>query len=455
MAKLIKKFNSGGTTSSSISRQFTPEFVSKAVVEYAARKQFFSKMASREDMPENSGDTITKEIVIPMLHKDNMVDGNVDASTAKLLTYVWYVFPSVGAAIDSKYDVNDYLGANGGNLDLAIAAAKAAATARVGVLGGAAFMKSGAGNILHGDASYATAQGPLVPLPEEGGVVNLLNSSSKLVSAKMTQHGIGAKYTVRSVTLDSRMKQVAREIKELARATGELKEMQIQNSLLTASEANRMIASDVAVTPVQMKSQDVLDYDALSAFEQDLINNEVPTDTEIVSGTDKVDTKVIENAYVAFISSKMLPTLRKMKGPDGVTLAWVPKSQYAAGETIMDGEAGSIGAFRFVVVPDLQIYKGAGSLVSADTTGTAGERANTYATGGYYDVFPILVVGTDSFITTGMRSQDVTANHIMPKADAHNDLYGQVGAVASKWEYGFLAYRPERIRQLAVVCRRS
>ena len=84
MAKLIKKFNQGGNTSSSISRQFTPEFVSKAVVEYAARKQFFSKMASREDMTENSGDTITKEIVIPMLHKDNMVDGNVDASTAKL-----------------------------------------------------------------------------------------------------------------------------------------------------------------------------------------------------------------------------------------------------------------------------------------------------------------------------------------------------------------------------------
>ena len=127
MAKLIKKFNQGGNTSSSMSTQFTPEFVSKAVVQYAARKQFFSKMASREDMPENSGDTITKEIVIPMLHKDNMVDGNVDASTAKLLTYVWYVFPSVGGAIDSSYDANAYLGANGGNLDLAIAAAKAPA----------------------------------------------------------------------------------------------------------------------------------------------------------------------------------------------------------------------------------------------------------------------------------------------------------------------------------------
>lgn len=451
----IKKFNQGGNTSSSISRQFTPEFVSKAVVEYAARKMFFSKMASREDMPENHGDTITKEIVIPMLHKDNMVDGNLDASTAKLLKYVWYVFPSVGGVLDSKYEADAYLGANAGNLDAAIAAAKTAAQARVTTLGGAAFMKSGAGNILGGDASYATAKGPLVPLPEEGGVVNLLNSSSKLVSAKMTQHGIAARYTVRSTTLDSRMKQVAREIKELARATGELKEMQIQNSLLSASEANRMIASDVAVTPVQMTAADVLDYDALSAFEQALIDNEVPTDTEIVSGTDKVDTKVIENAYVAFVHSRMLPTLRKIKGPDGVTIAWVPKSQYAAGETIMDGEAGSIGSFRFVVVPDLQVYKGAGSKVANDSTGTPGERANTYATGGYYDVFPILVVGADSFVTTGMRSQDVTANHILPKADVHNDMYGQVGGVASKWEYGFLAYRPERIRQLAVVCRRS
>ena len=33
MAELVGKFNSGGTTSSTIDRQFTPEFVTKAVVE--------------------------------------------------------------------------------------------------------------------------------------------------------------------------------------------------------------------------------------------------------------------------------------------------------------------------------------------------------------------------------------------------------------------------------------
>ena len=39
----------------------------------------------------------------------------------------------------------------------------------------------------------------------------------------------------------------------------------------------------------------------------------------------------------------------------------------------------------------------------------------------------------------------------MPKADVYNDMHASVGGIASSWEYGFLAYRPERIRQLAVV----
>lgn len=43
MAQIINKFNQGGTTSSSINRQFSPEFVTKAVAEMAPRKRFFSQ----------------------------------------------------------------------------------------------------------------------------------------------------------------------------------------------------------------------------------------------------------------------------------------------------------------------------------------------------------------------------------------------------------------------------
>lgn len=451
MAELINKFNEGELTSSSIDRQFTPEFVTKGVIEMAPRKKFFSQLSNMADMPKNHGDKITKEIALPMLHKDNMVDAGIDASTAKLLTYSYYVYPSVGGIIDSEYHADDYMGANAGDLDTAIAAAKAAAVARVAALGGAAYYKSGAGNILYGDASFATSQGPLVELPEEGGVVNLLNSSSKLVSAKMTFHGIGSKYTVRSVNLDSRKSQVARKIKDLSQATYEIKEMQVQNSIISASESNRLIASTVAATPVQMKATDIVTYDALTSFEQELLRNDVPMDTEILSGTSKIDTRVVEDAYICFINRELIPGLRKVMGPDGATLAWIPKSAYAAGTKLLDGEAGSIGSFRFVVVPDLQAYRGAGSLVSADTTLTASDRANRHASGGYYDVFPMIVVGTDSFITAGFSEGSVTARHISPKADVYNDMHAQVGGVASNWDYGFLVYRPERIRQLAVL----
>ena len=45
------RYNNGGTTSSSISRQFTPEKVLEAVAKYPKRKRFFSTRASVYDMP--------------------------------------------------------------------------------------------------------------------------------------------------------------------------------------------------------------------------------------------------------------------------------------------------------------------------------------------------------------------------------------------------------------------
>ncbi len=57
------KFNDGGTSvtggnlafdgdvSNTINRQFTPEFVTKAVVEMPARKRFFSSRSNKVAMP--------------------------------------------------------------------------------------------------------------------------------------------------------------------------------------------------------------------------------------------------------------------------------------------------------------------------------------------------------------------------------------------------------------------
>lgn len=447
MSQIINKFNQGGTTSSSINRQFTPEFVTKAVAEMAPRKRFFSQRSNPIAMPKNYGDTLTKEVRLPILHKDNLIDANIDASTATAIQNMFIAYDNTGA-IAGTYDVSAYAVTNSVTID---AARTACYNAAVTAAGAGGTVKMGAGYLLNGKADYAVAEQSIPVLPEEGGVVGLLNSTSKLVSAKITFHAIGLKYTVRSVDLDSRKNQVAQKIKDLSRATHELKEIQVQNSIIAASEVNRLIASTTATTISQMTAADILTYDALQGFEQALLAEDVPMDTEIIEGTTKIDTKVVEDGWVVYINRELMPAIRKVKGPDGTTLAFIPKSQYAAGTMLLDGEFGAIGSFRFVVVPDLPAYRGKGSSVSADT---ATDKLNRHATGGKYDIFPMIVVGSDSFSTTGFTDKDVTAAHIPPTRDVYNDMSAQVGGVVSNWTYGFLNYRPERIRQLAVVAQK-
>jgi len=52
MPQLIDNFNQGELTSDTITRQFTPEFVTKAVVEMPARKKFFSVRSNKIAMPK-------------------------------------------------------------------------------------------------------------------------------------------------------------------------------------------------------------------------------------------------------------------------------------------------------------------------------------------------------------------------------------------------------------------
>ena len=511
---IVSNFNDGGTTSNTIDRQFTPEFVTKAVVEMPARKRFFSNRSNKVAMPKNHGDTLTKEVRLPMLHKDNMVDGGVDATVASIIKNEYARVVSSTGLVVQRYNVENYLAADGSvTLDAARTAARNAAVA---ALQAGEEVKSTAGSILNGAAGYNTSTGPLAVLPEEGGVVNLLNSSSKLVSAKISFHGVASKYTVRSVNLDSRIGQVATKIKDLSRVVVELKEMQVQNSVLAAAELNMMpsTAKAYVVDMSDMDGMDTLTYDALTAFEQELQRDDVPLDTEILQGVDLVDTVTVEDAYIAYVNREAIPVLRRITGPGGA-LVWTEKSKYAAGTTLLEGEQGSIGSFRFVVVPDLAVYRGAGAAVggalttvttgsfvvgdtyviktigttdftligaSASTigvqfvatgvgagTGTAtvsdGDLSNAatqaaaYKTvktdGTFYDVFAMVVVGDDSYSITGFGGESTSAKHIMPKADVHNDMYGEVGGVSAKWSYGFLPYRPERIKMLAFTATRT
>lgn len=471
MSDLMSKFNQGGLTSTDIEREFHPEFVSKAIVEMPRRKVFFSKHNNYESMMENHGDTLTKVVHIPMLHKDNLSDANIDASTASILKNVYKVIDDATGVVTATFDAEEYVvkanidGATEAEIEIEYAAArvlaKAAAVADAGV-GESVFSTPGA--ILGGTSSYGLLAGDMVPLPEEGGVVNLLNATNKLYSAKVTKHGIGMKYTVTSIKQGSLVRTIAKHISDVSRAVGEIKELQSMISVVSAAASNAIVASDTHVTRATMTAGDLVDFDAFTALEQELQLHDVPMDTMLLDGTTNVDTRVIDDTYIMYISREMVPTVRKVVGPDG-NIAFIALAKYKAGldRKPLEGELGVIGAFTLCVDPDLVAYRGAGAATTVYADDAAaiadgfaskviGDKAilnrhyTTNATGTYFDVFPMVVVGDDSFVETGFSYDTVKARHIMPKADVYNDMHAEVGGVSAKWSYGFLPYRPERIR---------
>ena len=459
MAELQGKFNSGGVTSSTIDRQFTDEFVTKAVVEVPKRKRHFSVRADRFSMPKNSGDKLSREVSYGMLDKRVLIDGGVDANTATILQDVWYVVPTGSKDITTAtaiFDTKDYYATGSyATWTLARAAAKAAAVADAGV---GEEVVSGSGGMVNGEAAYAATEGPLVSMPEEGGIINLLTHYSKMVSANITFHGIGHKFSMRSVDLDSRTGLIARKIQYMADAVQDLKEMQVRRDLIAASHVNSIIcnaATNPATdTVAEIDGLDVLTYTALETLEQYLLNNDVPMDTEILTGVDLVDTKTVSDAWIIYVNTEVLPTLRAMEGPGGV-LVWTPKEQYAAGTELVDGEVGKIGSFRFVAVKDLEREYGAGLEVGLAVDGgngtdaaNAAQQAAAYKTNGKYDVFTAMVIGDDSFTITGFGGNNTAAKYIAPKADVHNDMHAQMAGIAANWSYGMLIYRPERLCSL-------
>jgi len=488
MADLMSKFNEGGLTSTDIEREFHPEFVSKAVVEMPRRKVFFSKHNNYESMMENHGDTLTKVVHIPMLHKDNLSDANIDANTATLLKGVYKVIEKATGNVDSVYDVEEYvvkadldaaLAANDNvavetAYDAARVAAKAAANVVIAAKGTPAdwSLFSAPGAILGGTPSYGLVAGDIAPLPEEGGVVNLLNATNKLFSAKVTKHGVGMKYTVTSIKQGSLVRTIAKHISDVSRAVGEMKELQSMVSCVSAAAANAIIASDDVVTVNAMKANDVVDFDTFTALEQELQKFDVPMDTKLLTGTSNIDTRVVDDTYIMYIGRELVPTIRKIMGPDD-KIAFISLAKYKAGlnREVLQGELGIVGSFTICVDPDLVAYRGAGAettvyvddaAAQADGFATKAEgdkaianrHSTTNATGTYFDVFPMVVVGDDSFVETGFTYDTVKARHIMPKADVYNDMHAEVGGVSAKWSYGFLPYRPERLRMVKTLASR-
>ncbi len=449
----MDKFNEGVLTSESIDRQFTPEKVLDMVVEFPKRKRPYTSTASTYTLPKNNGNTVTVEVRYPAIHKDSIAAANVDATSALLVQGVFYKYDASGALVDKKEALNFLRDASGATRTYAEAVA--AAKTAIGTAPSGGSIKSSAGSIMNGKSVFQAFTGDVANLPEEGGMVNGIMGVSKMVSAKTVKKGVHSQYTVDSVELDSRIGQVARKIADVGESMSDIKEGYVQNKLINAASANMMISTtDATVTAIaEIDGADRLSYESLEAFGIALQDADVPMDTEIIKGTDLTDTVVVSDAYIIDINRAVVPTLKRLIGPGG-EIVWEPKEKYAAGTELFEGEAGMLSGlpFRFRVVEDLQVQRGAGEEIgSTNDAGTAAQQsgaaytANQDGSKKFYDVFTAMVVGNDSWTMVGFGKNSTSATHLAPKGDHHNDAFGEIGTIAAKCRIGVLVYRSERL----------
>jgi N4-gp56 family major capsid protein len=296
------------------------------------------------------------------------------------------------------------------------------------------------GNLYGSSKDIGTISGKMPALSETGGRVNRVGFKRVELEGTFEKFGFFQEYTQESLDFDSDAELEMHINREMLRGANEITEDALQIDLLTSAGIIKYAGN--ATQNSEIGADDVVSYSDLMHLSLDLDNNRTPKHTKVITGSRLVDTKTLPACRVMYIGSELLPTFERMLDLHN-NQAFIPVQKYAAAGEALRGEEGTAGKFRLVVVPEMMKWAGAGADASASAT--------HYETANKFDVFPMLVVGDESFTTIGFqtdgKSVKFTITHKKPGKETadRNDPYGETGFMSIKWYYGFMALRPERI----------
>lgn len=296
------------------------------------------------------------------------------------------------------------------------------------------------GNLYGSSKDVGFIAGKMPVLSETGGRVNRVGFVRKTLEGTFQNYGYFMEYSEDSLNFDTDEQLMQHINREMLKGANEISEALIQLDLLNNAGVTKY--AGVATSAAEIGKDDIVKFEDLVNLVTDLDNNRTPKDTKIISGSTSIDTKTINAARLMYIGSELKNTLRKQtdffNNP-----AFVGVQHYAAATKPLRGEIGSIDEFRIIVVPEMMKWAGAGK---AATTGDG-----VHITNGKVDVFPMLVVGSESFTTIGFQSDAKSVKFKIihkkpgPEMATPADPYGKMGFMSIQWWYGFMVIRPERI----------
>lgn len=276
-------------------------------------------------------------------------------------------------------------------------------------------------------------------LSESGGRVNRVGFVRKTLEGTFQNYGYFTEYTEDSLNFDTDEQLMMHINREMLTGASQISEALIQADLL--NNAGVVKYAGTATSAADINKTSIVSFQDLVNLTTDLDNNRTPKDTKINTGSVKIDTKTVNAARLMYIGSELKNTLRKMKDFFDEK-AFVGVQHYAAGTTPLRGEIGSIDEFRIIVVPEMMHWSAAGAAATAND--------GIHITNGKANVYPMLVVGSESFTTIGFQSDAKSVKYkIIHKKPAENaglhNPYGKIGFMSIQWWYGFMVIRPERI----------
>lgn len=463
-----------GLGANSLAPQLIDFFWQRKALIDLKKDMYFGQLADTKTMPKHYGKTIKVYHYIPLLDDRNVNDQGIDATGAT--TTQQCTITITDPAGMSRYAVG-----NGSNQANAIAAAKkkaevifsnlgmattAYATAKTAltnagwtITGDATAVNYG-GNLYGSSKDVGTIVGALPKIDEFGGRKNRVGFTRLTLEGTIENFGFFEEYTEDSLQFDNDAELMSHISRESMRAANEIVEDQIQIDLLNG--ANVVFYGGTATAAAELTGEtgatpSTLKYDTLVRLDTILNDNLCPKDTTLISGSRMQDTKTIAAARYAYIGAELKMTLLKMKDFHDEK-AFVPIQQYAAAGNVAHGEIGSVGNFRFIEVPKMLHWEGAGAeATNNDGYLTGVNPANQKEC---YNVYPMLVVGSKSFTTIGFATSGNNSKFkILHKAPGlqmagRDDPYGKKGFWSIQWWYGSMILRPEWIACVKVVAER-
>lgn len=379
-------------------------WLKKALIE-ARKEQYFMQLSSTINLPKHFGKAVKRYEYVPLLDDRNVNDQGIDAN---------------GVTIAN-------------------------------------------GNLYGSSRDIGTIVGKLPVLGENGGRVNRVGFTRLEREGSIHMFGMFTEFTRESLDFDSDDMLKEHLSRELMNGAVQLTEAVLQKDLLAA--AGTVLYAGAAVSDATITGEvipaaggvpeipaSIVSYKNLRRLDQILTDNRTPTQTKVITGSRNIDTKVIGSTRVMYIGSALLPLLQEMQDHFGEK-AFIEIQYYADAGNLLVGEVGSIGPFRVIQVPEMLHWAGAGAVVNNNP----GFRSTTVNGVEHYDVFPMLVVGDDSFNTIGFQTDGKTVKFSvltkMPGNDTadRNDPYGQTGFSSMWWYYGILINRPERLALVKTV----